>query len=195
MRRSTEEIARTRALWAANRPGETAAPAYAPDPPTWWHVGLALFAALIVQSTLAPYLAVRNASVSFVVLIVAWYAVRTGSLQGFTFGLFAGACEDGLAGASGVAWTFSTALAGALAGRLARTWLADTKLALVPGAALVTLVRYGLFAAIMQLQSTPLALPLLHLHAALVQSALDALVALVLLQAFPRLRLHRALSR
>jgi hypothetical protein len=187
MNRSSSDLARTRAFWDANKPIETGAPGYVPDPPATWHVVLALAAALGLQATLAPFVAVRGAVVSLVVLVVAWYAVRMGSLRGFAFGMVAGACEDALTDATGVAWTFSTALAGALAGRLARTYLADTKLALVPGAAAVTLVRYGAFALIMQWQGRGAALPLTQLHAALWQSALDAGVALAALWIFPAL--------
>ena len=114
-------------------------------------------------------LAFRGANVSFVTLLVAWYAVRTGSLAGVLFGAIAGSCEDAIAGSTGAAWTFATALAGFAAGRISRTWLADTKLALVPGAAAVTLLRYAAFATVMQMQGRPLALPLQHLHAALWQ--------------------------
>jgi rod shape-determining protein MreD len=187
MNRSSADQARTRAFWDANKPAETGAPGYVPDPPLWWHVALALIVALGLQSTLAPFVAVRGAVVSLVLLVVAWYAVRTGSLRGFAFGMVAGACEDALAGSTGVAWTFATALAGALAGRLARTWLADTKLALVPGAAAVTLVRYGAFALIMQAQGRAAAMPLTQLHAALWQCLLDAAVALAALWVFPQL--------
>jgi cell shape-determining protein MreD len=181
--RSADEVARTRRLWAANKPGETAAPAYTPDPPVAWHVAAALGLALLLQAEFAPFVAFRGASPSLVTLLVAWYAVRTGSLRGLLFGLIAGAAEDAIAGSTGVAWTFATGLAGLAAGRLARTWLADTQLALVPGAAVVTLLRYGAFAIGMQLQGMPLALPLAHLHAALWQSLLDALVAFVALRA------------
>ena len=185
--RTSEDIARTRAFWAANKPLETHAPAYTPDPPVWWHVALALAVALILQATFAPFVTFRGGAPSLVTLLVAWYAVRTGSLRGLAFGLIAGTCEDALAGSSGVAWTFATGLAGLAAGRLARTWLADTKLALVPGAAAVTLLRYGAFAIGMQMQGRPLVLPLEHLHAALWQSALDALLTFVALQFAPRL--------
>ena len=106
------DVARTRALWTANKPGDSAAPAYVPDPPAWWGVALALVAALVLQTSVAPWLAVRGARVSFVTLIVAWYALRTGSLHGVTFGLIAGSCEDALAGSTGVAWTFATAFVG-----------------------------------------------------------------------------------
>jgi len=186
---SDAEIARTRLLWAANKPVETtAAPAYVPDPPALWQVALALAAALVVQSTLAPTLAIRGASPSFVTLIVAWYGIRTGSLRGLALGLAAGACEDALAGLSGVAWTFATGLAGALAGRLARTWLADTRIVLVPFAAAITLVRWVAFALLMEAQGRPLALIAAHLHTTLVQSAIDAAIALALLVYVPALR-------
>ncbi len=195
MSRSRADVARTRALWTANKPGETAAPAYVPEAPVWWHVALALAAALLLQSTIGPRLAFRGASVSFVTLIVAWYAVRTGSFHGLMFGLIAGACEDALAGATGVAWTFATALVGLLCGRLSRTWLADTRLVLVPAAGIVTLLRYGAFFVAMKLEGRALELPLVHLHAALWQSALDALVALLVLRAAPTLGTGRAHRR
>jgi rod shape-determining protein MreD len=185
--RSDEDIARTRAFWAANKPMETGAPAYTPDPPVWWHVALALVAALLLQSAFAPFLAVRGASPSLVTLLVAWYAVRTGSLSGLLFGLIAGTCEDAIAGSTGVAWTFASGLAGLAAGRLARTWLADTQLALVPGAAAVTLLRYATFTAAMHLEGRPPALPVEHLHAVLWQSLLDAALAFVALRVWPGL--------
>jgi rod shape-determining protein MreD len=188
-RKATDaEIARTRILWATNKPAETtAAPAYVPDPPALWIVALALVVALLLQSTLAPFLAIRGASPSLVTLVVGWYAIRTGSLRGLAFGLVAGACEDALAGLSGVAWTFATGLAGVLAGRLARTWLADTKVVLVPFAAGITLVRYVAFVLIMEAQGSPLTLPLVHLRILAWQSVLDALVAFVVLLYVPRL--------
>ncbi len=180
--RSEEDIARTRAFWAANKPGDASAPVVPPDPVPWWYVAGALAVALIGQAAIAPFASFRGGTVSFVTLLVAWYAVRNGSLRGLTFGLIAGSCEDALAGSTGVAWTFATGLAGLAAGRLARTWLADTKLALVPGAGLVTLLRDGAFAVFMQAQNRPLTLPLNHLHAALWQSLLDALVAFAALR-------------
>jgi hypothetical protein len=181
------DIARTRAFWAANKPAETGAPAYVASPPVAWHVALALVVALLVQASFAPYLAFRGATPPLVTLLVGWYALRTGSLRGFAFGMIAGAAEDALAGTTGVAWTFATAFAGLAAGRLARTWLADAPLALVPGAAALTLGRFGAFAIALQLQGAPLALPLVHLRAVGWQCAMAALAALVLPRAFPAL--------
>ncbi len=195
MGRSEADVARTRALWTANKPGETAAPGLAPDLPAWWQAGLALAAALLLQSSLAAQVQFRGAPVSFVTLIVAWYAVRTGSLRGVAFGLIAGTCEDALAGTTGVAWTFATGLIGLACGRLYGTWLADTRVALIPGAALVTILRYCAFAIVLQLEGRAASLPVAHLHAALWQSLLDALVALVALLAFPRLMAAHAHRR
>jgi rod shape-determining protein MreD len=188
-RKATQaEVARTRILWATNKPTEaTAAPAYVPDPPATWAVALAVFVALLVQSTLEPYIALRGAAPSLVTLVVTWYGVRMGSLRGLACGLAAGACEDALAGLTGCAWTFATGIAGTIAGRLSRTWLADTKLVLVPFAGAITLVRFLAFAILMQAQGRALALPLLHLREAILQSIIDALLALVVLVAIPRL--------
>lgn len=186
-KRSESDIARTRAFWIANKPGESAAPAVAPDPPLWWSVALALVLALGIQSSFAPFLAFRGATPSLVTLVVGWYAIRTGVARGLAFGLFAGACEDALAGGTGIAWTFATGFVGAVAGRLAGTSLADTKLVLVPGAAIVTLVRVAVFSLILAANHFPIPLGPALVHVALWQSAIDAALAYVALARFPSL--------
>ena len=185
--RSDDDIARTRAFWASSKPSDVVVPAFVPDPPTWWHVGVALLAALVLQSTFAPALAFRGATVSFVTLLVVWYGLRTGWAYGLLFGTIAGSCDDALAGSTGVAWTFATGLCGAIAGCAARTPLAETRWTLVGGVAALTLLRYGAFAIGMQMQNRPLALPETHLHAALWQSVLHALVAVVVLRFGPEI--------
>ena len=195
MSRADVDVERTRALWTANKPGETAAPPYVSDPPVWWLVALALASALVLQTILAGRLQFRGATPSLVTLIVAWYAVRTGSLPGLAFGLVAGACEDALAGSTGAAWTFATGFIALCCGRLHGTGLADSRFALVPAAALATFARFCAFFVAMQAQGRGLALPVLHAHAALWQSLLDALVAFVLLRVFPNLGTARAHRR
>jgi len=189
------DLVRARRFWIASKPGEPTAPAYSLEPPEWWRVAAALGAALLVQSTIAPFLAWHGATVSFVLLVVAWYGVRTGALLGLTFGLIAGTAEDALAGTTGIAWTFATAVAGLLAGRLARTWLADLPLALVPGVALLSLGRYAAFAIVMQIQGRELALAGEQLHVVLRQAALAALVAGIALRFGPSLLRPRAQAR
>jgi len=140
-----------------------------------------------VQSSFAPFLAFRGGTPPFVALRVGWYAIRTGSLRGLTFGLIAGALEDALAGTTGVAWTFASGLVGLAAGRLAGTWLADMPLALIPGAAILTFLRYGAFVVALQAQGRSLALPLVALHAVLWQCAFAAAAAFALPRVFPSL--------
>ncbi len=185
--RSPQDIARTRAFWLASKPSESGAPGYVLEPPNGWVVAGALALALALQTALAPFLAVRGGTVSFVLLVVAWFSVRTGSMRGLAFGLVAGACEDALAGTTGVAWTFATGLAGALAGRLARTWLSDTKVILVPGIAALTILRFAFFTVILQAEVRPLTLPFEHVVAVAWQALLDAAVALLALGLRPEL--------
>ena len=186
-KRSDAEIARTRAFWLSSKPGVTAAPAVSPDAPLWWIVALALIVALGVQASFAPALAFRGATPSLVTLVVAWYGLRSGVARGFAFGLFAGACEDALGGGTGVAWTFATGIAGALAGRIANTWLADTKLVLVPGIALLTLARIAIFTLVLAIGGKPIPLGATLVHVALWQSVFDAVLALAALRIVPTL--------
>jgi rod shape-determining protein MreD len=194
-KRSDADIARTRAFWLANRPSESAAPAYTADPPPWWIVAVALIVALLVQASFAPFIAIRGATPSLVTLVVAWYALRTGVAYGLAFGLFAGACEDALGGGTGVAWTFATGFAGAAAGRLARTWLADTIVVLVPGSAVLTFARFVVFAVAMSLGGRSATLGPAQVHVALWQSALDALLVYIGLRTMPSLGGLRAHGR
>lgn len=180
-----DDVARTRKLWAANKPGETAAPAYAPEPPALWLVALAVTLAVILQSAVLSAFALRGAMPSLVLLVVAWYGLRTGTARGIACGLLAGACEDALAGSSGFAWTFATGFAGALAGRAARPRLSDMKLLVLPLVFALTGVRYFVFAALMQAQSRPLTLGSQAVHAVLWQSIFNAALAFVVLRIAP----------
>jgi len=184
-KRSEAEIARTRAFWLANKPVETAAPAYSPDPPTWWVAALALVVALGVQACFAPFIAFRGATPSLVLLVVTWFALRGGIVYGLAFGMFAGACEDALGGSTDAGWTVATGFAGAFAGRCAGTWFADTKVVLVPGIAALTFARFAVFAFAMALSGHRLALT--YVHVALWQSALDGLLAYIGLTIAPSL--------
>jgi len=163
--------------------------------PAWWRVALALAAALVWQSTLGSFVVVRGATVSFVLLVVLWYGFRSGARGGLLFGLIAGACEDALAGGTGAAWTFATALVGFGAGRTAGTPLVESRLTLVPYVALATLFRFGVFAIVLRLEGHLLPLPVAHLHAIVWQSLLNALVTFALLQFFGDLSVAREYRR
>jgi rod shape-determining protein MreD len=162
-----------------------------PDAPPWWMTGLALLVALLLQTQTGPWLALRGAAPGFVFLFVLWYGLRTDMLGGFLVGMLAGACEDALAGWTGAAWMFATAITGALAGRTAGTVVSESRVWLVPYAALATLFRYALFALALRVEGHALPVPVAHLHQVLWQAALDALLAYLALTFLPRLRVSR----
>jgi len=167
--------------------GSAQAPLYGGDAPLWWSVGLLLAAALVAQSALAPWISLRGATPALVLLVVLWYAQQSGTLGGLLFGLIAGAAEDALSPGTAPAWTFATAVVGALWGRLAHGAAGASRLWLVTGVALATLVRWELFSLAGALAGHPAPLALTHFHAALYQCALDAALALVAISLFPSL--------
>ncbi len=162
-----------------------------PDAPPWWATALALFAALLLQAQAGSFLTFRNATPGFVLLLVLWYGLRTDMLGGFIAGALAGGCEDALAGWTGAAWTVSTAFAGLFAGRVAGTVASESRTWLVPFVALASLLRYALFALVLRFEGRSLPLPAGHLHQALWQAALNALLAFLALTFVPRLRVSR----
>lgn len=169
----------------------SSAPSYALEEPRWFVVAGLLAGALLVQSTLAQYVTLRGAAPPLVLLIVAWYAVRAGTLRGLAFGLFAGACEDALAWNGVPGWTFATGATGALAGRFCGTQMSESRFWLIAGAALAVLFRYGLFAVFEQLSGRTPMLGTVHFHAALWQSAYAALLSAIFVALIPAIRGQR----
>ncbi len=161
------------------------------DVPVWWKVALALLAALVFQSTIAPHLAFRGAIPSLVLLLVIWYGLRSDTPSGLLLGAIAGACEDALAGWTGAAWTISTAIVGALAGRTAGSFVSESRLWLVPYVALATFLRYGIYALILRAEDRALILPATHVHALVWQALLNALLAYLLLTFIPKTGVSR----
>jgi rod shape-determining protein MreD len=161
------------------------------DPPAWWKAALALVVALLLQTTLGHYVAIRGAVPGLVLLLVLWYGMRTDSPSGLLFGTIAGACEDALAGWTGAAWTLSTALVGALAGRTAGTVITESRLWIIPYAALATIVRYAVFAIVLRTEERAIPLPLTHAHELVWQAVLNAIIAYAVLNLIPRLGVSR----
>ncbi len=150
---------------------------------------------MIAQSLLARYLPIRGATFGLIATLIAWYAMRSGPTSGAFFGLIAGACEDALAGGTGAAWTFSSAAIGVLGGRLGSTLLVDSLWLWVPTIAALGIVRYAVFLLVMEIEGRTPHLVTLHLHQILLQALLDAALAFVALQRFPRLRIERVVDR
>lgn len=168
-----------------------APPALVFDPPAWWKVGLALLVALLLQTTVVPHFAFRGAVPSLVLLVVLWYGLRTNVASGLVFGTIAGAFEDALSGWTGAAWTISSAIVGALAGRTAGTVVTESRLWLVPYVALATIVRYGIATVVLRSEEHALALPALHAHELVWQALLNALIAFLVLTFVPKTAVSR----
>jgi rod shape-determining protein MreD len=148
--------------------------------PAFWpsvgFVALALFA----QTTLAPWLIVREGLPSFVTIVVVLYTLRAGARRGALLGLIAGVLSDAVAGTGG-AWTLAYPLLALACGAVAGGFFADGLVprSLVVGLAVV--VRSALFWTIMAFEGYPRGFGTVHLHAAFESGALTALYAFVYL--------------
>lgn len=170
---------------------EAMPPMPALDAPPWRSAFAALAIALLFQTTLLHGLRVHGGSVSFVLLIVVWFAARAGSMRGAFFGLVAGACEDALAGVTGAAWTVATPLVAALTARTLRAVGSDNPLVFASTVALASLMRILGASFVLRAEGSRIGVNPLSIHDALWSSALDAAVALVVLICLPRLRALR----
>jgi rod shape-determining protein MreD len=158
------------------------------DAPPWRAAFAALAIALLLQTTLLHALRVRGGSLSFVLLIVVWFAARAGGLRGAFFGLVAGACEDALSGVTGAAWTIATPLVAALAGRTLRAIGSGNPLVFASAVAGASLLRTLMFWFVLRAEGSRFALSPPGVHQVLWSSAFDAALALVVLLCVPRLR-------
>lgn len=144
-------------------------PSIAAFDPEWWKIAIALYVALLAQTTL-----LRDTTASPALLLVLWYAVNAGVMRGALFGLLVGACEDAL-GAGGAAWTFADAATGAFAGALARTLPGSplpASLAVIP----LTAARYLVF--LWVLHNEHAAFTEAHWNSMLCQALLNSILAL-----------------
>lgn len=147
--------------------------------PAWYVAGTWAVAALIAQTTLVHYLAIRGVVPSVVLVVVVWYAIRVNARRAAVYGLFAGFCEDALSTQTGAAWMISTSLSALLASWLSRGFFADS-LPLATGITVVaTLTRALLFWVVMALSGYPSGLGALHFHEAVLQAALNAATIVV----------------
>lgn len=144
--------------------------------PAWYLAGAWLALAVLAQATIGHYLAIRNVVPSFVLVVVVWYAIRVDARRAAIYGFAAGICEDALSAQTGAAWTLSTCLGALLASRLSRGFFADSIPLVIGIMLIVTLTRALLFWIVMALEGYPAGLGAMHLHQALLQSALNAAV-------------------
>lgn len=127
------------------------------------------------------YFVIRNVEPSLVLVTVVWYAMRADAGRATIFGLVAGIGEDLIAFDQGGAWTFATAITGLLASLPARRFFEDSMPFFMIVTALATLVRNLLFWTIKSLEGYPSGLGAMHFHEAILQAALNALLAAFLM--------------
>jgi rod shape-determining protein MreD len=147
--------------------------------PPWYVAAVVLAAALVAQSTIVHYIAVRGVVPSVVLVVVVWYAIRVDTLRAAFYGLVAGLCEDALAAQTGAAWTIATSLSAMLASVLSRGFFADSTPLVVIVTLVATLVRALLFWIVAGFSGYPAGLGTLHLHQAVLQAALNVIVMVI----------------
>jgi rod shape-determining protein MreD len=154
--------------------------------PPWYAAAAWLALAVVVQTTLAHYIAIKGVVPSFVLVVVVWYAIRVDAFRATVFGLAAGLCEDVLAGQTGGAWTIATTLTAVLAGALSRGFFADSLPLVGSIVAVATLVRALLFWMTMTFEGYPAGLGGMHFHEALAQAFFNVAIMLVAMLAVRR---------
>jgi cell shape-determining protein MreD len=162
------------------------APSIAAFEPAWWKIALAVYIALLLQTTLVARLDLRGGRLSLVLLVLLWFARHAGVRRALRFGAIVGICEDALA-STGIAWTIADGAIGAMTAALARTPVGDSLLLAAPTVALLTVARYAVFVTTLSLERRSASITPLHWHAVLWQGVYNggvALLALVLAQRF-----------
>ena len=160
--------------------------------PQWHVVALVLAVAIVVQTTLLHFLAIRGATPSLVLVAVVWFAIRVDARRAAIYGLFAGICEDVLAAGTGGAWTISTTVTAMLTSVLSRGFFADSIPIVAAATAIATLVRDLIFWTVMSLEGYPSGLAGVHFHQALWQALLDVAVMIAAMLLVRRFEIGRA---
>jgi rod shape-determining protein MreD len=159
--------------------------------PAWYVAAAWLAAALLAQSTVVHYVAIRGVVPSLVLVVVIWYAIRVDARRAVLFGLAAGLCEDALSAQSGAAWTIATSLSAVLASVLSRGFFADSIPLVIVITIVTTLVRALIYWIVAAIAGYPPGLGAMHLHEAVGAAALNAavmVVAMLLGRRFDRTR-------
>jgi rod shape-determining protein MreD len=146
-------------------------------PAYWPSLGWAALLAL-AQTLFAPLIAFRGAVPSLAAIVVVLYANRVGARRATMLAIPAGLIEDVFAGTAGC-WTIATTIVALCVGGLSRRVFADG--AFVPAVlcGLAVLLRDFLFWSAMRMEGFPHGYAGAHLHAALWNATLTAIVAFV----------------
>ena len=173
----------------------TLAPSIEDVAPPAWGLALALFVALILQSSFVPQLQIRGAFPSLVLTLVVWYALQSGLQAGVLYGTIAGFCEDAFAATTGAAWMLSTGLVALVAGALGAFPIARTRLAAAAIAAFLTVTRFILFLLVERMEGLNVVFVAPHMHAVLWQGLFNGLLLSFALTVQARIVAYRVAHR
>ena len=149
--------------------------------PAWYVSAGWLVLALVAQVAVMHHLTFRNAEPSLVLVAVVWYAIRVEPWRAAAYGLFAGVAEDALAYHTGGAWTISTTCVAIIASLISRGFFADSLPLVASITFFATLVRQLIFWVTMAFEGYPSGLGLIHFHEALLQSAFNAALMMIVM--------------
>lgn len=142
-----------------------------------------LAAALLLQVSVLHFFPIRGATLSPVLIVVVWYALRADPRRAAICGFAAGFLEDMLAAGTGGAWTISTTLTAIISGVVSRGFFADS-MPLVAGIVVfATLLRMLLFWMVMEAQGYPTGLGGVHFHNAVWQALFNAAAIVIVMLA------------
>jgi len=154
--------------------------------PAWYVAAAWLAAALLAQSTVVHYVAIRGVVPSLVLVVVIWYAIRVDARRAALYGLVAGLCEDALSAHSGAGWTIATCLSAVVASVLSRGFFADSIPLVILITVVATLIRALIYWVVAALGGYPPGLGAMHLHEAVLASALNVAVMVIAMLAARR---------
>lgn len=150
-------------------------------PTDWRAAAIWLFVAGFLQITLVHYIAFRGAVPSIVFLVVATYALRSGSAGAILLGAAGGLLEDALAGNTGAAWTIATAISALTISGAARLLFTDSPSIFAGLLVAVALVREGLYWAVLSLEGYQVGLGVHYLKIAIASALYTAVIALIVI--------------
>jgi rod shape-determining protein MreD len=161
-----------------------AAQAHATRVPTDWRAAaIWLVVAGFLQATLVHFVAIRGAVPSLVFLVVATYALRSGAAGAILLGAAGGLIEDALCGNTGAAWTIATTLAALGISGAARLTFADSPSIWAALLVAATLVREGLYWAVLSLEGIQIGLGMHYTKIAIASALYTALIAMIVVWA------------
>lgn len=137
---------------------------------------------------------VAGAEPSMVLVLVVWFAMRSGTRRAIAFGFLAGVGEDVLAFDSSGTWTIATTIAAFISSLPTRRFFEDSIPLFAIVTALATLVRALVYWDAKSLEGYPAGLATIHFHKALESAVLNALLAVVVALVMRRFEHRRALA-